>query len=249
MEPLLSLFTDQQAWYHQPLHSPLFALLLTVTAFVIGQKIYLYCNRFPLLHPTITGAIMVAALLPWLELDYQHYFSGNQLLLFLLGPATVALAVPLYQQLHLIRSLLLPIVVTVIVGGSFAALSAVGLAYWLGASEETLLSLAPKSITTPIAIAVAEETGGLNTLAAGAVMLTAAIGICLAPPLFKILKITDPRVWGFCVGLNAHGMGTSRAFELNKTAGAFSSLALCLTGTYSAAVIPVAVSLYRNLAF
>jgi predicted murein hydrolase (TIGR00659 family) len=246
MKPVITLFTDQQDWYGNLLHSPLFALWLTLCAFYLGQLLYKKTKHMALLHPTITGAVLVAALLPWLELDYQDYFKGNQLLMFFLGPATVALAVPLYQQIHLIRSLWLPILVTVIIGGSFAALSAVGIAYGLGASTETLLSLAPKSITTPIAIAVVEETGGLTTLAAGAVMLTAAIGIILAPPVFKILRINDPRIWGFCIGLNAHGMGTSRAFEFNKTAGAFSSLALCLTGSYSAAVIPVVVSLLRN---
>ena len=116
------------------------------------------------------------------------------------------------------------------------------IAYWLGATPETLLSLAPKSITTPIAIALADDLGGLTTLAAGAVVFTAAIGITLAPPVFRLLRIEDHRIWGFCMGLNAHGMGTARAFEYSKTAGAFSGLALCLTGSYSAAVIPVVVT-------
>ncbi len=245
----MTLFADPvspQPWYGELLQSPLFALWLTVTAFWLGQQLYRKSRQFPLLHPTIIGALMVAALLPWLPLDYDHYFAGNQLLMFLLGPATVALAVPLYQQLHLVRSLWLPILLTVIIGGSFAAAAAVVIAHGFGASTETLLSLAPKSVTTPIAIAIVEETGGLTTLAAGAVMLTAAIGITLAPPLFRLLRISDPRIWGFCIGLNAHGMGTSRAFEYDNTAGAFSSLALCLTGSYSAAVIPVVVTLLRN---
>ena len=243
----MNLFTDHAHWYEALLNSPLFALWLTVCAFLLGQQLYQKTKQFPLFHPTIIGALMVAALLPFLELDYASYFNNNSLLMFFLGPATVALAIPLYQQLHLIRSLWLPILVTVLLGGSFAALSAVAIAYGLDATTETLLSLAPKSVTTPVAIAIVEEIGGLNTLAAGAVMLTAAIGITLAPPVFKLLKIDDPRVWGFCIGLNAHGMGTSRAFEYDKTAGAFSSLALCLTASYSAAIIPVAASLLRHL--
>ena len=246
MNEAFSLFTDQQPWYQELLQSPVFALWLTVCAFYLAQQLYKLSKRSSFLHPTIIGAIAVAALLPLLNLDYATYFEGNDLLLFFLGPATVALAVPLYQQIYLIRSLWWPILITTLAGGTFAAVSAVGIAYLAGANTETLLSLAPKSITTPIAIAVADETGGNMSLAAGAVMLTAAIGITLAPPIYRLLGIRDPRVWGFCLGLNAHGMGTSRAFELDKTAGAFSSLALCLTGGFSAAAIPVAVSLFRH---
>ena len=189
------------------------------------------------------GAGLVALLLPRLNIDYQTYFKGNQLLMFWLGPATVALAVPLYQQLHLIRKMALPILLTFANGAIFAAVSAVAIAYMLGANEVTMLSLAPKSVTTPIAIDVAREIGGLTTLAAGCVALTAAIAICLAPFVFRCLKIEDPKIWGFCLGITAHGMGTARAFEMNPTAGAFSSLAMCLTGAFSAVLIPVVVNL------
>ena len=128
-------------------------------------------------------------------------------------------------------------------GAIFAAGSAVVIAYSLGASEVTMLSLAPKSVTTPIAIDLANEIGGLATLAAGCVALTAVSAMCLAPIVFRLLNITDPQIWGFCLGITAHGMGTARAFEMNATAGAFSSLAMCLTGAFSAALIPVVVNL------
>ncbi len=225
------------------LNSPLFALTLSLAAFQSGNVLYRWLNEFPLLHPTVTGATLVALLLPRLNIDYQTYLQGNQLLMFLLGPATVALAVPLYQQLHLIRKMALPILLTCMFGAAFAAVSAVVIAYSLGATETTMLSLAPKSVTTPIAMELAAEIGGLASLAAGCVALTAVSAMCLAPIVFRLLNITDPQIWGFCLGITAHGMGTARAFEMNPTAGAFSSLAMCLTGAFSAALIPVVISL------
>ncbi|MGK0498501.1 MAG: putative murein hydrolase (TIGR00659 family) [Oceanicoccus sp.] len=233
---------NPSTWLDQGVvHSPLVALTLTILAFCIGNLLYRRLNNFPLLHPTVVGAAIVAWLLLQLEIDYKTYLQGNQLLMFLLGPATVALAVPLYQQLHLMRKMALPIMLTFSGGAVFAAGSAVAIAYYMGANRDTMLSLAPKSVTTPIAIDIAKEIGGLATLAAGSVALTAVAAITLAPWVFKLLKITDPKIWGFCLGITAHGMGTARAFEMNPTAGAFSSLAMCLTGAFSAAVIPLAV--------
>lgn len=231
-----------QAWYSDLLHSPLFALTLTVACFQMANLGYRRLNNFPLLHPTLIGAVLVAILLWCLDLPYRYYLEGNQLLMFWLGPATVALAVPLYQQLHLIRQMAVPIVVTFVCGAVFAAGSAVTIAWLLGGSEATLLSLAPKSVTTPIAISLAREIGGLTTLAAGAVAITAVVGISAAPLVFRWLKIDDPKIWGFCLGITAHGMGTARAFEMNPTAGAFSSLAMCLTGALTAILIPLVVS-------
>ena len=139
------------------LNSPLFALTLSIAAFQCGNFFYRRLNEFPLLHPTVVGACIVGLLLPRLEIDYQVYLQGNQLLMFWLGPATVALAVPLYQQFHLIRKMALPILLTCSCGAIFAAGSAVAIAYLLGANEITMLSLAPKSVTTPIAIDLAQE--------------------------------------------------------------------------------------------
>lgn len=229
-------------WYDGLLHSPLFALTLTLACFQASGWLYRRLGHFPLLHPTVIGAILVALALTRLDIPYQRYFAGNRLLMFWLGPTTVALAVPLYQQAHLIRTMALPILLTLFFGAVFAAGSAVTIADWLGGSKITLLSLAPKSATTPIAISVADQIGGLTTLAAGAVALTAVVGISTAPLIFKRLKIEDPKVWGFCLGISAHGMGTARAFEKDPTAGAFASLAMCMTGALTAILIPLTVA-------
>mgnify|MGYP000554291463 CR=1 FL=1 len=240
---LTELFNSSQ--YSELLTSPLFALTLSLAAFQGGSVCYRLSNQFPLFHPTVLGAVLVALALKTFDLNFSRYLQANNALMFLLGPATVALAVPLFQQLKLMRGLLMPMMVTVISGSVVASGSAVLIAYWLGASPETLLSLAPKSITTPIAMSIAEEIGGLTILATGAVVLTAVVGICAGPLLFKWMNISDPRIWGFCLGISAHGVGTARSFEINATAGAFSSLALCLTGTFSAIMIPIAVSFVR----
>ena len=251
-KPLWELFSVpaqqllEPVWYQQLVESPLLALTLSLACFQSALWIYRRFKEFPLLHPTMIGAALVAMLLPWLGLPYERYLEGNQLLMFWLGPATVALAVPLYQQLHLIRRMTMPILVTFSCGAMFASASTVAIAYWLGGSETTLLSLAPKSVTTPIAISLANEIGGLATLAAGAVALTAVVGLCAAPIVFKLLKIEDPKIWGFCLGITAHGMGTARAFELHPTAGAFSSLAMCLTGAFTALLVPLAVRLLSH---
>lgn len=226
----------------QPLlTSPLFALTLSVAAFEWGGWLYRRTRHFPLCHPTVIGAVTVALLLPIIGLDPAVYLAGNQLLTLLLGPATVALAVPLYQELHLVRQLALPILLTLVIGAGFASASALAIAWVLGADPSTLLSLAPKSVTTPIAIGISHEIGGLIPLTTGAVVFTGAAGISLAPLVFKLLKIRDPRVQGFALGLSAHGVGTARAFETNTTAGAFASLALCLTGTITALLLPALV--------
>lgn len=234
--------------YPDVFQTPLFAITLTLAAYKVGALIYQASKQFPLLHPTVSGALALAWLLGKTELDYSIYFEANQLLMFFLGPATVCLAVPLYQQQHLIRRMIKPIIVTLIAGASFAAISALSIGYLLGANEQTLLSLASKSVTTPIAIGITAEIGGLETLATGAVVFTGATGLVIAPVLFRLLKIEDPKIWGFCMGMTAHGVGTARAFELNATAGAFSSLALCLTGTFSAIVIPLMATLLKNFA-
>lgn len=223
------------------LHSPLFALSLVLASFEAGQWLYRRCGQFPLLHPTISGAVAVAAVLALTQVPYQDFAEDSRVLTFLLGPATVALAVPMYHQLHLIRAMAAPILLTLLAGASFASLSAVAVAWLLDGEAQTLLSLASKSVTTPIAIGISENIGGLGTVAAGAVILTGVVGISTAPWIMKVLRIEDDRVWGFCLGLAAHAIGTARAFERSPVAGAFSSLALCLTGSLSAVLIPLAV--------
>lgn len=222
------------------LHSPLFAVTMTLLAFQLSLKLYQRSGRLAILHPTIGGAVLVAGVLFVMGRDYGSYYQHVHWLTFLLGPVTVALAVPLYRQLHLLRAMAGPLLTTVLLGGSFACASALVLAWLFGANEQTLLSLTTKSVTTPIAITVTEGLGGLATIAVASVILTGIAGITTVEWLFKRLGIDDDRLWGFCLGLSAHAIGTSRAFERSPVAGAFSSLGLCLTGAFTAFFVPIA---------
>lgn len=230
------------------LQSPLFALTLSIGVYRFSGWFYRRSGHFAFFHPVLTGAAIVALLIGALDIEYQRYLDGNALLTFLLGPATVALAIPLYQQLPLIRKMAAPIIISVTTGSIVAAGSAVAIAALLQADQQTLLSLAPKSITTPIAISTAEEIGGLASLATGVVVFTAVLGLCIGPPLLRWLNVTDERVWGLCMGITAHAAGTARSFEFTQTAGTFSGLAMSLTGTFSAVIIPLAAPWIRALA-
>lgn len=231
------------AW-QQLLDGPLVALTITVACFEFGAIIYRRSGHRPWLHPTFCGAGAVAAVLWLLDIDYHDYNAGVEILSLLLGTVTVALAVPLYRQLALIRQVALPVLIATLGGATFAVLTAAGLTCLFGASEQTLLSLLPKSISTPIAIGVSQELGGLVELTTGTVMLTAVVGISTAPLLYRWCGIRDPRVQGFALGVAAHAMGTARAFEAGPVAGAFASLGLCLTGIVTAVLLPSLAGLF-----
>ena len=242
---MLDFIQQQTAWYADFVHSPLFAITLTLLCFQLSQGVYIASKRFPLLHPTIVSAAIIALVIQHFGISYKEYFTDSYMLTLLLGPTTVALAIPLYQNSRYIRELFWPITITLVLGASFAALSTVGIAYFMGADIETLLSLSTKSLTTPIAMNVSELIGGHTALAAGGVMVTAVTGLCFGPLILKWMKINDDRIWGFCLGITAHGTATVLAFERNAKTGAFASLALCLTGSFSAIAIPIVVTLLK----
>ena len=178
---------------------------------------------------------------------YPVYFDHVQALYFLIGPATVALAVPLYGQLHSIRTMWRPLGAALLVGSSAAIVSAVLVAWALGGSLETILSLAPKSASMPFALPVAERLGGLASLAAVAVAITGILGAVVARPVLNALGIENHAVRGFAVGLTAHAIGTARALQVSETAGAFSALAMGLNGIATAVLVPLFIALLQWL--
>lgn len=220
-------------------HTTLFGLLLTLASYRFAVWLYHKSGRSLALHPFIVSMIPVVIALKLLDIDYAEYLHQTDIIQFLLGPATVALAWPMHRQLRVLGKIWLPLLITVCVGGLLAAGICVGIAWVMGAPEQVLSSLVPKSITTPIALEVVKMTGGNAALIAGVVAITGIIGAVCAPAILRWMKITDDRVRGFVIGLTSHAIGTARAFELSETAGAFSSLALSLTGTFTALVLPV----------
>lgn len=217
------------------------ATALTIGGYLLGLWCYRRSGFFSLLHPVPVASLLIAGFIFIAPIPASYYEQGCALLRWLLGPATVALALPLYRQLHKIRQLLKPVTIGIIAGSVLAIVSALLPAHWLEASDIVLRSLASKSVTTPIAIAVADDIGGLISLAAGAVILTGILGICIAPWIFRLCRITDPRAKGFALGLAAHGIGTAKALEDSQQCGTFATLALCLTGLFSSLIIPALI--------
>jgi predicted murein hydrolase (TIGR00659 family) len=219
--------------------SPLLGLTVTLLAYQGAFWIYRKCEFNPLANPVLLAVSFLVALLTLTGIDYQRYFDGAQFVHFLLGPATVALAVPLYTHFRRVKAMALPIAIALVIGSLTAALSAVAVAALLGASPATLFSLAPKSVTTPIAMGIAERIGGLPSLTAVLVIATGILGAVLARPLFNALRIDDQAVRGFAIGIAAHGIGTARAFQVSEQAGAFAALAMGLNGLATALLLPL----------
>jgi predicted murein hydrolase (TIGR00659 family) len=221
--------------------SPLLGLTITLVTYQAAYWVYKRASFHPLLNPV---ALAIAALVTLLELTgtpYKTYFDGAQFVHFLLGPATVALAIPLYAQLDKLKSAWLPIAGALITGSVVAIASAVGIAWLLGADATTLVSIAPKSVTTPIAMGITEKLGGLPSLTAVLVVSTGVLGAVMAKYVLDALRIQDHSVRGFAVGLAAHGIGTARAFQVSEEAGAFAGLAMGLNGLATAVLFPLGV--------
>jgi len=222
---------------------PLLGLTVTLVAYQIGYGIYLKLDKAPLANPVLIAVLVLVGILWATETPYRTYFEGAQFVHFLLGPATVALAVPLYGQLARLRRSAPAILTAILVGSLTATGSAVLIAWALGAGKETLLSLAPKSVTTPIAMGIAEGIGGLPSLTAVLVILTGICGAMLATVTLNLLRIKDWSARGLAIGVAAHGIGTARAMQVSDVAGAFAGLAMGLNGLATAILLPILIGL------
>ena len=217
---------------------PLLWLTVTLLAYLAGDGISRATGRAPLANPVLIAMLLLAGLLQATGTPYADYFEGAQFVHFMLGPATVALAVPLHAALPRLRGLVIPMLGALVAGSVTAIASALAIARALGVEGATLLSLAPKSTTAPVAIGIAESLGGLPTLTAALVILTGIIGAVTVTPLMNALRIRDWRARGFAAGVAAHGIGTARAFQVDATAGAFSGLGMGLNAMLTALVAP-----------
>jgi predicted murein hydrolase (TIGR00659 family) len=224
--------------------TPLLGLTITLVVYQAAYLIYQRANFNPLLNPVALAVATLVLLLTLTGTPYQTYFDGAQFVHFLLGPATVALAIPLYAQLGKLKSLLVPLLAALLAGALTAIVSAVGIAWLLGASRTTLISLAPKSVTTPIAMGITEKMGGLPSLTAVLVVSTGIIGAVTAKYVLDFLHLRDHSVRGFAVGVAAHGIGTARAFQVSEEAGAFAGLGMGLNGVATALLFPLLIWLF-----
>jgi predicted murein hydrolase (TIGR00659 family) len=219
--------------------SPLLGLTATLLAYQFAYWVYLRMGMHPLANPVALAVAVLVALLWVTGTPYQTYFEGAQFVHFLLGPATVALALPLYEQRARIRRLALPLLAGLVAGVLTAVVSAAGIALALGASLQTVLSLAPKSVTTPIAMGIAERIGGLPSLTATLVIATGMLGAMIARPLLDVLRVREHDTRGFALGVASHGIGTARAFQVSEEMGAFAGLAMGLAALLTSVAVPL----------
>lgn len=228
----------QEVWVYLSA-SPLTALTVTLIAYLTGDWLYQRSGRQPILNPVLIAVVLITFGLTVTGIDYWTYFEGAQFVHFLLGPATVALAIPVAKLLKSMRGGFTALFTALACGSVTAAVSAVVIADLLDASTQTVMSLAPKSVTTPIAMGISERIGGLPSLTAVCVIMTGVIGAIVGPYVLNAARITSWDARGFAMGVAAHGIGTARAIQINKDAGAFASLAVGLNGLATAALIPL----------
>jgi predicted murein hydrolase (TIGR00659 family) len=223
--------------------TPLLWLTVTLVVYAITDAVSQATQRHPLANPVLHAMWIIAAFLLLTGTSYTTYFSGAQFVHFLLGPATVALAVPLYENRKVVFSAILPMLVALVVGCATAIVSVVWLAEAAGLPRAVVLSLAPKSVTAGVAMGISESLGADPALTAVATVLTGIMGAIIVTPLMNRMGISDFRARGFAVGLASHGIGTARAFQVDAVAGVFAGIAMSLNALVTSLLVPLAVTL------
>ena len=219
--------------------SPLLWLTVTILAYCLCDRISAALRRTPLANPVLMAMCLVGLLVRGTGTPYATYFDGAQFIHFLLGPATVALAIPLYQHRQMVMRSILPMTCALVAGSVTALVSAVVIARLLGAPASVVTSIAPKSVTAAVAMGISGRLGGDPALTAVLVILTGILGAIVVTPLMNGLRITDKRARGFAAGLAAHGIGTARAFQVDPLAGTFAGIAMGLNALLTAVIVPL----------
>ena len=228
--------------------TPLFGLTATLVVYVTAHAAYLRLHQAPWANPVLWSVITLACTLLATGVPYPTYFAGAQFIHFLLGPAVVALAWPLWLRRDELRQRWHRLLAAALAGGTVAAGSAFGLGWLMGLPQEVILSLVPKSVTAPVAMGIAEQIGGIPALAAVFAVITGLIGALCGKYLFAWLRIpTDSEGWaarGFALGTAAHGLGAARAMQVNNDAGAYAGLALGLQVVLASLLLPLAFRVF-----
>jgi predicted murein hydrolase (TIGR00659 family) len=219
--------------------TPLLWLTVTILAYCLCDRISAALNRTPLANPVLMSMCLVGLLVRVSGTPYPTYFDGAQFIHFLLGPATVALGIPLYQNRQLVMRAVLPMVCALLAGSVTALVSAVVIARLLGAAPSIVVSIAPKSVTAAVAMGISARLGGDPGLTAVLVILTGILGAIVVTPLLNALRSRDKRARGFAAGQAAHGIGTARAFQVDPLAGTFAGIAMGLNALLTAILVPL----------
>ncbi|PJE80433.1 Inner membrane protein YohK [invertebrate metagenome] len=220
------------------LSSPLTVLLITLGLYQLAEWFFLHLGQKAIFHPLIIGCILVFLTIRFTPLTLNTYQNHSEILKLLLTPFTVALAIPLSRQLRFVRQHAKPLLITLLSGSALAILSGVGLAMAGGASPEVLYAVPTKAITTAVAMIVAENMGSLVPLAVAIVVLSGIVGCLTGPWLCRKCGITDHRIIGFAMGVNAHAAGAARAFEIDQTMGVYASIGMCMNALLTPLILP-----------
>jgi predicted murein hydrolase (TIGR00659 family) len=233
---------DQQKLYYIWIYlqaEPLFWLTLTIGSYLIADFIYRKSNLFPLLNPVALSVLLVSLILISFNIQYERYFDGAKFIHFLLGPATVALAIPIYRKWDLIVSNSKAILISLILGSFFAIFITYVLSLQFKLQEELIFSLLPRSVTAPIAMGISEIIGGIPSLTAIITLITGVVGASLGIFVFDLMKLKKMEARGFSLGLASHGIGTARAMSRDKNAGVFAAVGMGLSGLITSIIVPL----------
>ena len=224
--------------------TPLFGLTATLVVYVLAQAFYTRVQQAPWANPVLWTVVVLAGVMLATDVSYPTYFAGAQFIHFLLGPAVVALAWPLWQRRAELRQRWGRLLLAALIGGIASSGSALALGWAAGLPLDVLVSLAPKSVTAPVAMGIADKIGGIPALAAVFAVITGMVGALLGKYLFDALRIPkDSAGWaarGFALGTASHGIGAARALQVNADAGAYAGLALGLQVVLASLLIPLA---------
>lgn len=218
--------------------SVFFGVAVSVAAYWIGDKMREKW-KLPVFNPLLISSAIVIMVLLLCRIDYETYNQGAQYITFLLTPATICLAVPLYRQIEVLKEHVWAVLISIFAGCVAHVLILLGIAALFHVDEILTLSFLPKSVTTPIALGISAEIGGIQAVTAVGVCLAGIFGSMIGPVVFKALKITEPVAQGLGMGAPSHAIGTSKALEMGEIQGAMSSLAIVVTGILTVILVPV----------
>lgn len=222
-----------------------FGLFISLIAFEIGLFIYKK-TKFPLFNPLLIAIIIVIGFLKVFNIDFATYNKSGQFINMFLGPATIALAVPLYKQFDLLKKNFLPIIIGITIGSLVSILSVISISVFLKLDNIITISLLSKSVTTPIGVEITNQLGGLSPVTVLAIIISGIIGVIVAPIVYKIFKISNPIAIGVSLGTASHAVGTSKALEIGETEGAMSSLSIGIAGIMTVFLAPLCYNLLSN---
>lgn len=223
-----------------------FGILISLIAFEIGQAIYKK-TKLTIFNPLLVAIVIVIAILKIFNIEFEMYNKGGQFINMFLGPATVILAVPLYKQLSLLKKNFIPIMIGIVFGSIVSVISVISLSVLFKLDSEILISLVPKSVTTPIAMEISNSIGGITGVTVMAVIITGITGAIIAPIVCKVCKINNPIARGVSIGTASHAVGTSKALELGETEGAMSSLSIGIAGLITVIAAPLCISILSKI--